>query len=256
MSLRFDTYVGPGLPEDFYDGVLYQGHEESPGDLAVGTIVTDRAQDVSYILLQADGAIPGRALVQRDITIVTNTSALTGGAAKGTKGDRIVSIIQAGVSADQYAGGSLRPLTMPQYIYQIQSNTASSTSAPTNLVELTLTTPLLATIANSGGVRLRSPMKAVVTDPNTPDIVLAMTLEAIKDEEYFFGQQTGDADIVSSPIASGDLDNALTKDTAGRVKAAGEGDQLVAYHAENQPNAITGTTTILPVRLVLGNGWA
>ena len=224
MSVRFDNFYSGGTPQNFYDSALYQAHDAAPSSLLPGTMITERNLDCSFILLQASGAIPAKALVEYSVPIITNTGALTYTPAptpaplKGAKGRRVLSITQAGVTVDQYAGGTIRPLTNPQHIYQIQGNTASNTeTSKLNEVQFTLTSPLLADIANDGDIRIRGPLKATVASPGTPNIALGMSLLAIPDEKYFFAQQTGDADIVASAIGAGDIDHALTKDTAGRL---------------------------------------
>lgn len=248
MAVRFDPNSSAGLPEDFWIATLYKGHTTAPDNLPVNSIITDRSMDMSFILCQASDAINAKRLVQMDITSLSDSSSN----AKGTAGNRVVTLTIPSGTKDQYRGGTLRTSGAIERVYKIQGNTARDSAGK---VEFTITQALLASIPTSETVTVRSGMKVkealAASDDPTP--ALGMSLFAIEEDEYFFAQQTGEADISSNAIVAGDIDKALTKGTGGRVSPAGEGEQIVAYHSADRA-AITGTP-VIPVRLCMGNGW-
>lgn len=247
MASLFLPQASQGLPLDFYEGELYKSHEEAPDRLPVGSIILDRARDVSFILCQADAAINDKRLVQ---SVAAAVSVSAGTTARGTRGSRVVTLARTGVTADQFKNGSLRTSGDVQYIYKIQSNTATSGGN----IEITLTSRLVVDIPATEVVSLRAPVKVRETSVATADprIALGMSLAAITDEHYFFAQRTGEADIVADDIAQADRFMALTKGDGGRAVNAAAGQQIVAYHSILQPANDINANTIIPVRLAMG----
>ena len=79
-----------------------------------------------------------------------------------------------------------------------------------------------------------------------------MALTAVDNNEYFFAQSNGEADVVSAGIAAGANALSLTKGANGKVNVAGEGHQIIAHHTRDRSGAITDND-IIAVTLVMGN---
>lgn len=251
MSNLFIPQASMGLPVDLYQRALYEAHTDLPSKLPLGSIIVDRARDCSFILAKANDKINDKRLVQQVVNTADDTTDLTGDAIKGSRGSREVELTIAGVTKNQYKGGTLRSLDDVQYIYKIQSNTATDGGK----IKVVLTSRLVQSVEGNEDVRLRTAFLVAESSAASADPApaLGMSLTTADEDEYLFIQQTGEADIVSGTISAGDITAAksLTKGAGGTVVAAGEAQQVVGYHTRVRTGNVTNGT-IIPVKLVCG----
>ena len=237
------------MPTDFYQESLYKTYAAAPDRLPVGTRVVDVSWQRTFILSQAtDAKIANKAIVQQSITVTDDTQDIA--TAKGAMGQRIVEVTAAGVEKDAFMNGTLTTLGDVQYIYSIQSNSATDSGK----IELVLSDPLIDTIAKDDDIRLRTAFKveqgnAAGSDPAPAVGIALLDVDA---NEYFFAQQTGEAEVVAAEIDAGDISSALAKAANGRVDSAIAGQQKIAYHTRDRSGAVSAGT-IIPVTLAMSN---
>ena len=186
MSSLFLPQATVGLPEELYGGELFKAHEELPEGLQVGSVLIDKAREAAFVISQATNAtIDEKKLVQQTVTMVTDTTDLTGSPApnKGNRGSYKVSLtatskngVASGasrtVAKDEFSGGTLRTLGAIQNIYKIKSNTATTSAGGT--FDIMLSTRLITDIASNEDLRLRTLPKTEESNAASADAAPAV----------------------------------------------------------------------------------
>lgn len=251
MSSLFLPQATIGLPEELYEDNLFKAHEELPEGLQVGSVLIDKAREAAFVICQATNAkIDDKVLVQQTVTIQTDSTDVA--VDKGTRGSKKVTLTaQSGTSVtkDQFKGGTVRALGSVQYIYKVQSNTATASAGGT--FDVMVTNRLVTDIAKDQDLRIRSAVKTEQANAasSDPAPAVAMTLCEVPANYYYYGQAGGEADITSAAITS-NQHLGLAKAANGRVAPAGAGQQIVAYHTRDFTGNVTAGA-IIPVHLVI-----